>query len=112
MSCVPECTPQQVYFIVCLFFNIKCDIFVFFLQKIPVRDRFNGKPVFSREPLSGKMEVSRSKVDNLTRFVYTVRPARPPVVSTITLRKWVSVGYHSHLCICVYKVQNDTYQHI
>nr|BCK60960.1 interferon gamma [Sebastiscus marmoratus] len=27
--------------------------------KIPLRERFNGKPVFSREPLAGKMEVKR-----------------------------------------------------
>lgn len=34
-------------------------MFLFFVvsQKIPSKERFNGKPVFSREPLSGKMEV-------------------------------------------------------
>ena len=40
--------------------TLKLDLFFVFLQKITPKERFNGKPVFSKEPLSGKMEVKKS----------------------------------------------------
>lgn len=40
-------------------------LFLSLLQKISPKDRFNGKPVFSREPLTGNMEVNKSQIDNL-----------------------------------------------
>lgn len=52
----------------CKLFWLKTNVSLSVLQKIPARDRFNGKPVFSREPLTGKLEVNNRKIKCLWCF--------------------------------------------